>query len=43
MTEPLTPPALTFQQLKQLAWMRIPRDEDTAALYASGEAREGEH
>ena len=35
MTEPLTPPPLTFQELKELAWVRIPRDENAAALYAS--------
>ena len=41
MPEPSTPLPFTFQQLKQLAWARIPRDQDTAALYASEEqARE---
>jgi len=35
MTDPTTPPPLTFQELKQLAWVRVPRHEGTAALYAS--------
>jgi hypothetical protein len=35
MTEPSTPRMFTFQQLKQLAWAMIPRNEGTAALYAS--------
>ena len=32
MTDPLAPPPLTFEQLRRLAWIRIPRGE---ALYAS--------
>jgi hypothetical protein len=40
MSEPIRDP-LTFQELKQLAWARIPRSEDTAPLYSSEErARE---
>lgn len=39
--EPMTPLPFTLQELKTLAWTRVPRHEGTAALYASEEhARE---
>ena len=41
MTEPSTPRAFTFQDLRILAWAKIRRHEGTAALYAlEGHAKE---